>query len=452
MRPYGAWAAPTEEDELEKALNKVPDEVSVEAAPFIQEGSLLAAGGGEPSFLEEPMVLGSKQTPADAAKFAADHAPPPQANTREAMLRKVFEAQQKHDEEKSQRMARGARLDRKRQNEDDLGAILYAATARKAPQFRNVGNSYSQEAASVGNDGPLSRELALQKVLSAYQTKPEDTMEQQLKAVTLALKERELNAPPKAEKPERLGVDRPLTPEERASIEPALRGRKLSPDATWREVQALVGPTQFATQFGYKVTDDARDREDKKTKEIEDQAERLAKDLGGGPAKLKEKLDRIDLAISGKSDIPGIGKADSLVPDFFMSDEGLRIRNEAKDLTDALLFMQSGQGVSDRERQAKYRLYGIEGGDERSFRDGMKRLRMDIAAEVQARQAGVKPGALNTYKNRGGTTADDIAPRPSGNLIRISNGKETLDLDMDSPDFQADFEAAKKDGFKQVTR
>src|SRR5690242_2779016 len=82
-------------------------------------------------------------------------APPPRGPTREEQLRKILDAQTAHDEARSRRIANAAKLDRKRQNEDDLGALLYAATTRRAPQLRNIANSYTQEAMAEGNDGPL---------------------------------------------------------------------------------------------------------------------------------------------------------------------------------------------------------------------------------------------------------------------------------------------------------
>lgn len=183
------------------------------------------------------MIPSGELAGVDAAPAPAS----PQGPSREELLRKVLEQQQAHDDARAKKISNAAKLDRKRQSEDDLGAMLYAATARKSPQFRNVGDSFSKEAAAEGNQGPLSRELALQNLLARYEKKPEDALGTQLKQYQVLKLKKELEAPPKdtsgdfLDESEIAGTEKQMT---MAAGMPV----KLPRDAQGRVRRSFVGP------------------------------------------------------------------------------------------------------------------------------------------------------------------------------------------------------------------
>lgn len=183
------------------------------------------------------MIPSGELAGVDAAPAPAS----PQGPSREELLRKVLEQQQAHDDARAKKVSNAAKLDRKRQSEDDLGAMLYAATARKSPQFRNVGDSFSKEAAAEGNQGPLSRELALQNLLARYEKKPEDALGTQLKQYQVLKLKKELEAPPKdtsgdfLDESEIAGTEKQMT---MAAGMPV----KLPRDAQGRVRRSFVGP------------------------------------------------------------------------------------------------------------------------------------------------------------------------------------------------------------------
>lgn len=183
------------------------------------------------------MIPSGELAGVDAAPAPAS----PQGPSREELLRKVLEQQQAHDDARAKKISNAAKLDRKRQSEDDLGAMLYAATARKSPQFRNVGESFSKEAAAEGNQGPLSRELALQNLLARYEKKPEDALGTQLKQYQVLKLKKELEAPPKdtsgdfLDESEIAGTEKQMT---MAAGMPV----KLPRDAQGRVRRSFVGP------------------------------------------------------------------------------------------------------------------------------------------------------------------------------------------------------------------
>lgn len=179
-------------------------------------------------------------------------------------------------------------------------------------------------------------------------------------------------------------------------------------------------------------------------KQDDTDTQKVAKETGGDPARILSTLTALRTRIAGKKDIPGIGTIEGRIPDALTGDEGLKNRNDAKAIADALLRMQSGAGVSDKERQSTYRLYGIEGGDERAFTDGLDRLESAIQAEVKAKQAGFKPKVVEKYKERGGTTPEDFNKKAA--KVEVTNGKETFLIDP------KDLADAEKDGFKPVKK
>ena len=189
------------------------------------------------------MIPSGELAGVDAAPAPAS--PVPQGPSREELLRKVLEQQQASDADRAKKISNAAKLDRKRQSEDDLGAMLYAATARKSPQFRNVGDSFSKEAAAEGNQGPLSRELALQKVLAAY-GKGADPLDAEKKRLDIENVRSLIAERGKPKEPAVKAVEY-LSPAEQASLEQQLEMAagmpvKLPRDEQGRTRKDFVGP------------------------------------------------------------------------------------------------------------------------------------------------------------------------------------------------------------------
>jgi hypothetical protein len=131
--------------------------------------------------------------------------------------------------------------------------------------------------------------------------------------------------------------------------------------------------------------------------------------------------------VAGSGDVPGIGPLDSRLPNFASSDKAVSTQADAKGLVDILLSLQSGQGVSNEERENKYRQYGVASGStEAQFRAGMRSLKNDVGAALKTKQAGFSPEVIDLYRKRGGITPDDFggnsdAPKP----VRIFHDPKT---------------------------
>lgn len=154
-------------------------------------------------------------------------------------------------------------------------------------------------------------------------------------------------------------------------------------------------------------------------KDVKDQAgaQHLG-DKAGETQSAAKALDAIDATIAqNPDDIPGVGKWKSKLPDFaanaLLSDEGLSVRNNARDVLGTLLHKRSGAAVSPAELARYEQMYGLNG-DEAGFKAGVARMRRDFAAELAATQAGVSEGAKAKFKAGGGILAEDVAPKTGG--------------------------------------
>ncbi len=152
--------------------------------------------------------------------------------------------------------------------------------------------------------------------------------------------------------------------------------------------------------------------------EAKDQAgaQHLGDKAGEGQSAARA-LDDIDATIAkSPDDIPGVGKYKSMVPDFLkptvLSDEGMSVRNNARDVLGILLHKRSGAAVSPAELSRYEQMYGLNGSDSQ-FKEGMARMRRDYASELAATQAGVSSGAKQKFKAAGGSLAEDIAAKGS---------------------------------------
>lgn len=172
---------------------------------------------------------------------------------------------------------------------------------------------------------------------------------------------------------------------------------------------------------------------ERKETKTDQQVADLAKASGADVAMARKALDEVDSAISaGGGTAPGTGTIKSRAPDWLLSDEGNKVRQNALDALAIMLTVRSGATVSPEELERSKGIYGLNASPER-FAEGMKRLRRDFETALTAKQAGYGPEVKKKFVEQGGAVAGKI---------RMTNGKETLMVDA------ADVEAAKADGFK----
>lgn len=180
------------------------------------------------------------------------------------------------------------------------------------------------------------------------------------------------------------------------------------------------------------------------TKQVQD----IAKGAEGLPTM---KNDLATLAHYARmDDIPGVGKGTNFVPDFLTSDEGLKVRQAAAGVVNALLKKQSGSAVSEPEVKRKMQELGMgDGASEQNFRLGLQRLIEMVGAEYGASEAGFSPEAVEEYRRQGGVTSKDLPTYSAtggapGGRITVTNGAETLEID------EADLAEAEADGFRRL--
>lgn len=182
---------------------------------------------------------------------------------------------------------------------------------------------------------------------------------------------------------------------------------------------------------------EAEAAEEQRKKAAADKAEgevrELAAKTGDSPAMVAAKAARVREALGAHpvGELPGFGRVTSMLPDAVVSDEGRAIRSDARELVNTLLFLQSGAGVSNQERENKYNAYGLgAGSSEDAFRRGVEVLQNDLKKALEAKQAGFTPETVDTYKKRGGVVPADIAPEqqsaPAGDFVTLidENGED----------------------------
>lgn len=177
-------------------------------------------------------------------------------------------------------------------------------------------------------------------------------------------------------------------------------------------------------QFGYKKDRDV-------TEDVKD----LSKTVGADPAHLEGLLSRLDAA-AAQTDIPGVGPADRLVPDMVASGEALQTRNDMREAVRTMLTMKSGKTVTPQEAQDYAKIYGIDGSEE-AFRQGVARLRKDVADALRAKKAGFQPEAVQRYEGRGGASTPSaptesppagLIPPGAKNVKKLKSGRWYYEL------------------------
>ena len=153
-----------------------------------------------------------------------------------------------------------------------------------------------------------------------------------------------------------------------------------------------------------------QEHEDSQNDRVESDVQKLAKETGDTAVLISEKLARIKAVMAQHpKDLPGVGPVDSRVPAIALDSDAQSLQSDAREMVNTLLFLQSGAGVSNQERENKYRAYGVgEGSTEAAFRQGIAKLENDIAKALKAKQAGFRPKVVDTYKERGGVLPSDL--------------------------------------------
>lgn len=154
---------------------------------------------------------------------------------------------------------------------------------------------------------------------------------------------------------------------------------------------------------------------------LETDIQKAGEDLEGAGT-LASDLDFLD-KMSARDDIPGVGRWDSKktgVLSFLASDDDTRTMQTMRSVVGRLLKERSGTAASDAEVERVMTELGM-GPDatEQQFRVGVKRLRQDVGNALATKQARYRPEVVQTYRERGGKTAQDIAPRAAGRQVEM---------------------------------
>lgn len=149
----------------------------------------------------------------------------------------------------------------------------------------------------------------------------------------------------------------------------------------------------------------------RKERDVEQDTKDLAKSVGDEPQILSDLMGRLDAATK-QSDIPGIGPIDRLEPDMTASPAALQTRNDMLESVRIMLSMRSGKTVTPQEATEYAKIYGLNGSEE-AFRQGVQRLKADVAATIKAKKAGFSPKARERFEGAGGTPTPEQPGPPA---------------------------------------
>lgn len=131
-------------------------------------------------------------------------------------------------------------------------------------------------------------------------------------------------------------------------------------------------------------------------------------------------------------ELPGYGFVEGRVPDRFMSDDAIAVRQGIGQMLASYQKMITGAGASDAERANLSRITGLlESNDERAVRMGVDMLREAMDNKVASLAAGYKPSVVEDYAARAPNFPARARPRrttaqqgmPTG-----PDGNPTLDV------------------------
>lgn len=145
-------------------------------------------------------------------------------------------------------------------------------------------------------------------------------------------------------------------------------------------------------------------REEKKADKVVTDTKELAEDLDkiGAPA-FYSKAGEVSTIVNDPKyadDLPGVGPLEGKLPDWLVSDEGKNLRQAAGQMLAEYRKGITGSGMSQGEKEEYSQITGLmNGGNEKSYVEGFKRLQRAMDARVGARAAGT-PEAAETYATR----------------------------------------------------
>lgn len=181
--------------------------------------------------------------------------------------------------------------------------------------------------------------------------------------------------------------------------------------------------------------------------------QKMTKEIGPDPENFYSLIDSVSARIGGlakpKADLPGVGRLAGRLPNWATGDEGLALRSDLRAVTNALLKLQSGTGVSQSERNEAQNLQGLGDMPESQIYQGLERAKKLAASAIKARLSGFKPEVVNLYKERGGLMPEKVMGVGMEGAQQESSGK----VKMRSPDGKlglvpaAQVEAAKAQGY-----
>jgi hypothetical protein len=156
-------------------------------------------------------------------------------------------------------------------------------------------------------------------------------------------------------------------------------------------------------------------------------------------------IQNLERLIPEKGDIPGYGRVAGMLPDAMVSAEGEDVRQAVSTLFNIELKDRSGAAVTDQELNRLKKEFG-QGSwkSDDQLRKGIKAYKERLKEVIRNIDAGFTPEAREEYKNREGRDYSGIIGNNSGGKIRVSNGKETLEIDA------ADEKEAAAEGFRRL--
>lgn len=232
------------------------------------------------------------------------------------------------------------------------------------------------------------------------------------------------------------------TLEKMYSIEENNRARK-------ENLQAQLAQRQDTKELtsSIRAQEQARKSEEQMDKRVNKYMDTLQKT--GVPAAVSS-VENVERLLPKTGDIPGYGRVSGMMPDLLVSQEGEDLRQAVSTLFNIELKDRSGAAVTDQELQRLRKEFG-EGSwkSDDQLRKGITQYKSRLKEVIRNIEAGFDPDARTVYQERGGRNFSDALGKAEetktiGGKIRVSNGKETLEIDPE------DEQEAAKDGFRRV--
>jgi hypothetical protein len=202
--------------------------------------------------------------------------------------------------------------------------------------------------------------------------------------------------------------------------------------------RARVLAGQAAVQRALDRKDAAATRaEERATREEQRQGDKVESDVQGLSKRMESApglaRDISTLATAAQQpDIPGVGPIAGRLPDWMISDEGVKVRQAARGIIRNVIHESSGTAASDQEVDRIMGELGMKmGGSEDAFRLGLEGLAQKTRALLKAKEAGYRPEAVELARKRGMTLSSDIpqysaggssGPTPTGRMKRDASG------------------------------